>query len=336
MLQLNNKTPFAANLSVLPNEQGIDTLFVVASARFKWNQRWLLEDEQAAPTEADIYSGEPALSSIVKPSEYHLGKIATDIIVIGDACALHGQQVRTLDVSIQVGLVNHQLKVFGDRVWQSGSISQAQIFERMPITYERAYGGVCIADDGQTVSAEERNPVGVGHLGQYHKSQFDNTFLPNIEDPNNLIQDLKDTPQPAGFGAIAPNWQPRVSFAGTYDDAWITTRSPYLPTDFDKRFFNCAPQNLIYPGYIAGGEPVVIKGMHPQGAVQFTVPQVNLIARANIANQIIPLIFNIETLIIDPNNLSISLTWRASTLAGKKMAKISEIELLMGRQAQAA
>ena len=33
--------------------------------------------------------------------------------------------------------------------------------------------------------------------------------------------------------------------AGTYDDQWQTRRAPYLPEDFDARFFQLAPTGLV-------------------------------------------------------------------------------------------
>ena len=36
---------------------------------------------------------------------------------------------------------------------------------------------------------------------------------------------------------MAPHWLPRRAWAGTYDDAWRISRAPYLPADFDARFF---------------------------------------------------------------------------------------------------
>jgi hypothetical protein len=81
---------------------------------------------------------------------------------------------------------------------------------------------------------------------------------------------------PACFAPVAPNWQPRAGFAGTYDDNWQQTRAPYLPDDYNPRFMNVAPPDLIYPGYLQGGEAVRVIGMHPAGDLGFALPYVNL------------------------------------------------------------
>ena len=96
--------------------------------------------------------------------------------------------------------------------------------------------------------------------------------LPNFEDANDPYREFGDTPAPVGFGFIQASWQPRASFAGTYDSAWEDQRKPLLPLDFDRRFFNSASPGLIAPGYLRGDEDVVIIGASPDGRVAFRLP----------------------------------------------------------------
>lgn len=37
------------------------------------------------------------------------------------------------------------------------------------------------------------------------------------------------------------SWQPRLRYAGTYDQHWMDERLPFLPEDFDLRYFQSAP-----------------------------------------------------------------------------------------------
>ena len=130
---------------------------------------------------------------------------------------------------------------------------------------------------------------------------------------------------------IAPSWQPRVNYAGTYDEAWQKNRAPYLPEDFDKRFFNMAHPDLIYPGFLQGGELVHISGMHPKGDLQFTVPQVKLSTKITVKNRIEIPEFDLETLIIEPNQLQMSMVWKAALCCDKEALKISEVSLNLSR-----
>jgi hypothetical protein len=133
--------------------------------------------------------------------------------------------------------------------------------------------------------AETKNPVGRGFVGQKHTTELNGFPLPNLECPDNLIRDYRDRPAPACFAPIAPNWQPRAGFAGTYDDIWQQTRAPYLPDDYNPRFMNVAPPDLIYPGYLQGGEAVRIIGMHPAGDLGCSLPYVNLSNKVLVAGQ---------------------------------------------------
>ena len=219
------------------------------------------------------------------------------------------------------------VRVFGDRTWQNGVISGPEPFEQMPLVYERAYGGVHNSEDGKLASVEKRNPVGCGYLGDRQISSLEDWPLPNLEDPDDLMRSPSDVPMPACFAFVSPNWQPRVAFAGTYDENWQNQRAPFLPEDFNRRFLNAAHSDLIYDGFLQGGEPVRVTHMHPKGDLQFNLPVVNLKCRVDVANQIKEPAANIETLIIEPNDLRTSIVWKAELACDKQTSKIKEISL---------
>jgi hypothetical protein len=329
MLQLQNKTPFAADFALLPNEDGIDSLYVNVKATFKIGQQWSLADEQVPPVLADEFWGETGDSSIKYPSDVHIGKPTTDIIMLGCAFSPNGQNVQQLDVNLKVGKVAKTVRVFGDRHWQNGVITQPASFQMMPMVYERAYGGKFTLDD--QIFSQESNPVGLGYVGKRTKAQIEGVPLPNLETPDKLISNIKDQPKPACFAAIASYWTPRSNFAGTYDEKWQTSRAPYLPEDFDKRFCNAASPDLIYPEYLRGGELVEITNMHAQGNLSFNIPHVKLNCEVNIADESIKLQFNLETLLLEPNDLIISMVWRAALVTDKKTIKIKTINVNMAR-----
>ena len=68
--------------------------------------------------------------------------------------------------------------------------------------------------------------------------------VPNLEDPAAPLEQIGQTPPPACLAPIAPSWLPRRLFAGTYDERWQRTRAPYLPDDFDPRFFASAGSSV--------------------------------------------------------------------------------------------
>jgi len=330
MLQVNNTTPFAVEIAIFPNEQGIDSLYVIVKATFVMGPQWSLADEQVAPQMGDEYWGEPGESSIKSLSDFHVGKNCTDILMQGNACALNHQKVKQLDVHLTVGQVQKTVRVFGDRQWQNGQISSPTTFQSMPVVYERAFGGIHEVDK-ENVFIEDRNSVGCGFAGKRNLREMEGFPLPNIEDPNHLIQNIKDTPPPASFAPCSNDWLPRRQWVGTYDDVWQTTRAPYLPLDFDKRFLNAAHPDLVYPDYLQGGEPIIIKNMHPAGDISLNVPNVKMLCNANMGDKKLPLKLNIETLTLEPNKQFLSMVWLAPFECDKSLLKIKEIEVKLSR-----
>lgn len=329
MLQLKNTTPFAANLSVLSDEHGIDTLYINVKASFRVGREWTLADKQSPPQAEDVYWGEPVESSLKYASDYHTGKSGTDVAMIGHACAPEQREVTQLDVSLRVGAVSKIVRVFGDRVWRNGAVSAPSTFRTMPLVYERAFGGSVVKPESTVV--EERNPVGTGFRGRRSAEEMEGTALPNLEDPQSLIRSIDDHPEPACFGFRAPNWQPRAGHAGTYDERWMRERAPYLPIDYDRRFANAASPGLICEGFLKGGEAVEIDNVHPAGKLQFNLPYLKLSARVDMGGVMETPEFRLETVLLEPDQLQVSLVWKASLACDKKVPKIREVNLGISR-----
>lgn len=325
MLQLKNQTPFAAQLALFPDAQGVDSLYIIVKATFNIGPQWTLAEEQQPPQAADEYwSDDPATSSLKLASDFHIGKPATDIIMLGHAWAPHGREVQQMDVSLTVANVNKVIRVFGDRQWHNGTMTAAKPFSSMPLVYEKAFGGIH-RQDNQIIAAEERNPVGCGFTGKRSAKEVQGEALPNLEDPRQLIQQVGDVVNPACFGFIAPSWLPRRSFAGTYDEHWQKSRAPYLPTDFNPRFFNMAHPDMVYPGYLFGGESVQIVGVNPGGPLTFNLPVVGLAATVAVSKRTERPQFNLETLLVDADKMQLSLVWRAAMSCDKEALKIREV-----------
>lgn len=329
-MHLKNRTPFSAQSTVMTNEDGIDTLYTIVRASLVLGKQWVLADEQVEPQAQDEYWGEPDASSLKYSLDFHTGKAATDVIIMGDAVARNSQPVKQLDVSVMVGSLQKTLRVYGDRYWHSGNATFPEDFQSMPLVYENAFGGAyCV--DNQLHSLEQRNPVGKGFRGRRPASEMEGLALPNIEDPRELIVDISDAPKPAGFGVIAPHWLPRANYRGTFDANWQQQRAPFLPLDYDKRFQNTAHSDLIYPGFLQGGEEVKISNMNPQGDIRFLLPHINIKGQINVAGQKHPLKFNMETLIIETSTRQIQMVWKSAYICNNNFQKIRMVDLALSR-----
>jgi len=333
MLQLQNETPFVAHLMVLPDERGIDTVYATIKATFELREGKLsVAAEQRPLVLADEYRTDPATSSLKLAGELHLPKPNTDVILLGEAHAPGGRPTKSCQVAVRVGALHKQIQVFGDRHWTAGLMSlrssAPEPFTTLPLIYERAFGGTHVVDEksGKRV-AEERNPVGQGFRGKRSASQMLGMKLPNLEDPAHLIQAPSDCPPPCGVGHVAPSWQPRRSRAGTYDEAWKSSRAPYLPLDFKQEFFQMAAGGLIHKGHLRGGEPVEILNASPKGAERFDLPLCALSVDVLIAGKAHESLPALETVLLEPGEKRLCMVWRSAVPCDKNVLRVQSARI---------
>ena len=200
----------------------------------------------------------------------------------------------------------------------------------MALDYERAFGGTHAVSDTQVLS-EERNPAGCGFVGQRRLAELVGLPLPNLEDPAQPLRTPGDCPPPLGFGAIAPTWLPRRRFAGTYDERWQRERAPLLPRDFDARFFQVAHPRLIQPGYLRGGEPVVLRNLSAESELRFTVPTLNLEALVQLGNNVERPPLQLEMMLIAPDENRVELLFRAVVSCDKQLLRVRQVEIFPPR-----
>lgn len=328
MLQVANQTPFTASLSVFPDPAGVETAYAVVKASFRIGVNGPeLAPQQLPFLAADVFWGDPVASSLRAAGEFALLKPATDVLLVGRAIAPRAG-TRMADVSLSVGPVSRTLRVFGDRHWERSAgrwrVSAPQPWERMPLRWELAFGGIAPAEGDAVPDHEPRNPVGRGLVARKRAPQ-EGQPLPNLEDPQALIADPHDRPSPACFAPIAPTWQPRRSFAGTYDDAWIQRRAPYLPTDFDARFFHVAPPELVAPGHLEGGEPVRLSGFSLGEPISFELPRCGLAVEFDFDGARLPQAPKLETVLFEPDAARFQMLWRCALAVDKKLLKLRQI-----------
>ena len=314
---------------VAPDPAGVDTVCVILKGTFRLAAEPVLADEQIPITAGDQYAGEPANSGIVAVNDLVPLKPGTDVLLLGTAHAVGGMPVAQMEVGLQVGPIDKRLRVIGDRAWHRDgrNYTAAQPFEAMPLVWERAFGGFDEAgpEAGEPI-AELRNPAGTGYRVGQEPERIEGLRLPNLEYPDQLIATPGDRPAPAGFGPIAPHWQPRAGFAGTFDEAWRTKRAPFLPADFDPRFYQAAPPDQIVPGYLVGGETVTIWGATPVGSAQFRLPLHQVQVAFSFAAERHAVMANIDTVIIEPDIERLIMIWRAVFPAGRRVERLDEVQ----------
>lgn len=331
MLQFKNLTRFTGTITVLADADAVDTVYTVIKGTFTLGNEAEPAEMQLPIIHKDQYHGEPGASSIKTGSDISLVKSGTDVLLQGHAYAgtSHASEP-TVDVGLKVGSVRKTVRVSGDRIWTSGllgaKISPPRPFEKIPLVWERAFGGFDQTDaDPPKVESEPRNPVGTGLRMRNGIKKLEGTRLPNLEDPKTRIGSRKDRPPPANFAPITPSWEPRRSWAGTYDEAWQKNWAPYFPKDLDSRFFQVAPPDQVVAGYLKGGEPFEVTGASPAGLLRSQLPRYRIEVQYRLDEKEQIRSANLDTVVIEPDASRLVMIWRAALPCDKRVLRVREI-----------
>ncbi len=186
-------------------------------------------------------------------SDFAYFKPRADLLLAGSCHTPGGRPAQECMVTFQVGDRSRRLLVSGDRFWVGPpglrTISDPEPFTRMELRFENSYGG----------NGFQANPVGKGYRSQARA-------LPNIEDPDRLIDSPGSRSGPSGFGPLGRTWEERAAMLGTYKGRWAEERWPWFPEDFDYAHFNAAPRSMQVEGYLRGDENLHFENLHPEHA----------------------------------------------------------------------
>jgi hypothetical protein len=297
-----------------------------------------LADEQLPVVDADQFTGEPARSATLVECDYALEKPFCDVLLNGAAHAAGGRPVERVAVGLQVGGWRKSFAVCGNRVWRGAAVgyapSEPEPFVRLPISYDNAFGGT---DEGMRDAAQHRsylpNPVGRGWHHHIHRELVIDAPVSNTEEIRNPIRDPGGGYQPMAFGPIGRGWPSRIRYGGTYDQNWVDNVFPFLPDDFDSRYFQSAPedQQIAHP---RGGETALLVNLTPDGRREFVLPAVE-----------VPITFfrrradrvstkgTLDTLLFEPDAERFSMVWRTSLRLQRDIFEVPQVTV--GRMTRA-
>jgi hypothetical protein len=149
--------------------------------------------------------------------------------------------------------------------------------------------------------------------------------LPNTEQSNEQVTAPNGRYRPMAFGPVGRGWQPRLDFAGTYDQNWLDNVFPFLPSDFDDRYFQAAPgdQQIEAP---QGGEEVILLNLTPQGRAHFRLPATDVpVAFFPRSGKAIHQRGVLDTVLIEPDAGRLCLVWRASMPLRRNLFELAEV-----------
>jgi hypothetical protein len=235
---------------------------------------------------------------------------AVDVTAVGHARAPAGHPVAALSVRLALyrgaALLDKTIHVFGDRA--VATPMQVALFERIPLRYERAYGGLLF----------EKNPLGLG-------AGRDAVALPNLVSP-------LDPARVAGFGPISRYGAERRKLLGDAPKKRVEGAILEVPDGFGWEYFHNAPDDQRIPA-LHGDEWLILDGMHPlRSRLQTQLPGARAVARVYPAtpDPIRDLELVADTLTIDGDAETFSVVWRGAFPLPGGEASLSGLQVAVG------
>jgi hypothetical protein len=293
-----------------------------------------LHEEQVPLVMSDVFFGEPGLSAPQYEVDFAPHKPRCDVLLNATAYAPEGKPAERVTVGVQIGSWSKSFAVVGDRFWFRAAGTRAtdpEPFTSMPITYDRAFGGIDThPDDPETQVAFRANPSGRGFHKYLSDDRLRGTPLPNTEELHHPVIEPDGNYKPMAFGAIGRHWEPRIQYAGTYDQHWLDKVFPFLPADFDARYYQSAPLDQQLP-LQWGEQKVTLLNLTPDGRREFLLPHFEAPIHIFTKNgEREDFTAAIDTIQIEPDLERLTLTWRVARPLKKNIHEIAQV--LIGRK----
>jgi hypothetical protein len=317
---------------------GRELLIVVIKGTFaipaESGARLTLQDEQVPLVMSDVFHGEPGRSAAKYEVDFAPRKQRCDVLLNGSAYAPHCRPTERVTVGLQIGTWSKSFAVVGDRAWFSagGVRSSAPIpFTEMPVTYDHAFGGTDLRhEDPAQHGAFMANPSGRGFHKCLTEEFLEGSPLPNTEELGIPVEQPDGNYRPMSLGPFGRHWDPRYKYAGTYDQHWLENAFPFLPSDFDERYYQAAPpdQQLDMP---MGEQTVTLLNLSRHGRTQFTLPHFEAPIQMFLKNgDREDLTARVDTIQIEPDLARVTMSWRVARPLKRDIFEIAQV--LVGRK----
>ncbi len=346
---------------------GMPILSVLARRTYTINQRGALEPVgEATPLVVDAVPDPANLDFLAADSDLWPYKPQTDVVVLGHA---YGDEP-TFQATISVGAQRASLQICGER--RAGLLSNGRVefTAPLPLTDGRlalsptfAYGGHDLASEAELGNPLEpfrgefvadidptllslfrypRNPWGRGYVVRGTKAAVESAFLPQIEDPQDLLTPMRllaerparwpVMPLPVGCGwlpygafvrlaclRLVPNGERPEKPLAEIVNGWLPPNilDHSMPTAEDAFRLSQGAWPALRCGPLSGGETVMLERLHPHfGRLNLTLPKrPDLRIDGRNQGKVIATKPVLHTLLIEPDLDRVTLVWRGSERA---------------------
>ncbi|MGP3725746.1 DUF2169 family type VI secretion system accessory protein [Cereibacter sphaeroides] len=335
-MRIDNATPWPATFTMAFDAAGHEQVVLVTKASFAL-PRGTGPCRPAEPLpliESDLFGADPAADAPVQEYDFAPHKPFCDVLLHGRAHAPEGRPVTELPVGLRLGGWSKRLTVRGARIWLRAAagwrVSDPRPFTSQPIGYDHAYGGTDPdPGSGGRAAVFEENPAGLGFYPL--RPDREGAPLPHTAEAGADATDPRGGLRPMALGPVGRTWLPRRRHAGTYDAAYFESRTPFLPLDFDPRYFQAAAEDQQIP-YPKGGEPVELVNLSPRGRIATWLPRLQILATfERRSGRLTQRIANLDTVLFLPEEEIVTLTFRTRITAERDIFEFARV-LVSARQ----
>jgi hypothetical protein len=265
-MNLINTTPFAADFfNTVVGEDRLLGSVVVRTVHRVEDGRLVAEPAREWPVTGDPYQTEFGDFD----GEGPFVREGCDLFVLGHAYPADSRAVTAM-VELRVGpSFRFTIAVFGDRTWVHRGPDlvpgEPRPFQRMPLTWEHAFGGTCKVDGLDLPWGA--NPKGRGFY--WDAAQAAGQPLPNLEDPGKRIRAWSDRPDPVATAPYSREWELRILNSAEFDLDGPVPKIRRLKPALNN---NALPR-LILPQPPREGDVIAVTGVRPGGRrLEFQMP----------------------------------------------------------------
>jgi hypothetical protein len=328
-----NQTRFVSQFTMGMDKTGREYLSLVVKGTFDFPASAaampLPSATQRPLVMADEFTGPPGFSAARWETDFAFRKPHAEVMLQGAAYAEGGRAAERVRVGLLVGRWSKQFDVVGPREWRvAGPVITATRpypFERLDFGYDTAFGGVDRSvPDNPAPDAYALNPHGLGFATVSGQSRLTGLPLPLTEDPRDPVASPYGKHVPMAFGPVFRAHPDRVRWGGTYDQNWADNIFPFLPADFDDRYFQSTlPDQWTEP--FEPFTPVVIRNLTPLGREEFRLPDTILPIKVFRGRETcLDTNARPDTLIFDTEARQVMLVWRVAVPMRKIITEFTE------------